>query len=243
MNFTLFLNSRGRVKQLERFVGICEQKTRHHSEVEMYITGDYDDAPTVRFLNSLQDRKTFTFNPIVGPRPTSLCASFNNMAHQAKGRYLLVLNDDAEIVTTDWDVIALKKITEFQEKNKFKDDIVYGLTTDISVDKTPGRKYAAFPIISAQAIQVLGFFMYEQFVGLGGDSSIYRIYEAAGRVVDMTEITIDHIYHNSLIKVLTPDKTAAEMRANSAKFRLDPFTFDVSVDTTRLLRFIRDKNP
>ena len=34
----------------------------------------------------------------------------------------------------------------------------------------------------------MGFFMHEEFVGLGGDSAIYRVYEQINRVVDMSEI-------------------------------------------------------
>jgi hypothetical protein len=242
MNFTLFLNSRGRLNQLKKFIDICEKVTQDHSQVEMIITGDDDDPPTARFLSQLPGRNTFTFRTIIGPRPTSLCASFNNMARMAEGKYLLVLNDDAEIVTPHWDTIALSRIIYYKAFNRYKDDIIYGCTTDLSADKIAGKKYAAFPIISKQAVDALGFFMYEQFVGLGGDSSIYRVYEAVNRVVDMSDIILDHVYHNSLLRVMTPDKTAHEMRMNTQANPVDPFSFDITVDVARLTRFIREQN-
>lgn len=242
INFTLFLNSRGRLKQLQRFVSICENMTHNHSGTEMIITGDDDDPETVDFLRTLSDRGTFPFHTIVGPRPRSLCASFNNMVRQARGRYLFVMNDDAEITTQDWDRIALDHINKYHTDTGFKDDVIYGCTTDISSDKASGKKYAAFPIISKQAVDALGFFMYEQFVGLGGDSSIYRIYDAVDRVVDMPDIIVDHVYHNTLLKVLTPDRTAHEMRTNTHAHFVDPFSLDISVDVARLKAFIRQKN-
>ena len=46
-------------------------------------------------------------------------------------------------------------------------------------------------IISRKAVDALGFFFIEDFVSLGGDSSIQRIYESVGRVVDIKEIAVD----------------------------------------------------
>jgi len=242
MNFTLFLNSRGRVKQLERFISVCENVTHDHSKTEIIITGDNDDLETVDFLRTLETRNTFSFTTIVGNRPSSLCASFNNMVREARGKYLFVMNDDAEITTPSWDRFTLFYIKEYQDKTGNKDDVIYGCTTDLSADKIVGKKYAAFPIISKQATEALGFFMYEQFVGLGGDSSIYRVYEAVDRVVDMPDIVVDHVYHNTILRVLTPDRTAHEMRANTQVNFIDPFSFDISVDVARLKAFIRKKN-
>lgn len=242
MDFTLFLNSRGRVKQLERFVSICEEKTNNHSQVEMIITGDNDDLETVEFLSTLKSRNTFLFNIIIGDRPKSLCGSYNNMVNQALGKYLFVMNDDAEIVTQNWDIIALQKIADYKKQTQYKDNIIYGYTTDISADKIEGKQYAAFPIVSSEATRVLGFFMYGQFVGLGGDSSLYRIYEAVDRIVDMREIVVDHVYHNTILRVLTPDKTGYEMRMNTQSSPLNPFDFNIDNDVKRLKEFIKETN-
>ena len=242
MNFTLFLNSRGRVPQLRRFVEIIENVTFNLAETELIITGDDDDQETVEFLNSLHSRKTLIFNPIIGPRPKSLCGSYNNMANKASGKYLFVMNDDAEILTPAWDEIALKKIWEFKKEKQIKDDIIFGITSDTSVDKAHTKEYPSFPIISKQAVNVLGFFMHENFVGLGGDSSIFRVYKESQRLVDMTEIVVDHIYHNTIYKVMAPDKTAAEMRMNTAVNPIDPFSFDVSSDIKKLQDFIKKTN-
>lgn len=242
MNFTLFLNSRGRVPQLTRFVEIVEKTTINLSSTELIITGDEDDQDTVEFLNSLSSRRTLIFNPIIGPRPKSLCGSYNNMTNKAEGRYLFVMNDDAEILTTGWDDIALKKIQQFQKDNNIKDDIVFGVTSDTSIDKAHTKEYPSFPIISKQAVNVLGFFMHDNFVGLGGDSAVFRIYKESQRVVDMKEIVVDHIYHNTIYRVMAPDKTAAEMRENTAVNLVDPFSFDVSDDTKKLQDFITKSN-
>jgi hypothetical protein len=241
MNFTIFLNTRGRTNQFARCLEAVESNTKDPSKVEFIVKADIDDLETVLFLRELNDkRKTFNFKPIVSERPPSLCSSFNQMARQGKGKYMFVLTDDAEVMTKNWDEIALARIEEFKVINKIKDDIIYGRTSDTSIDKGGDKKYASFPIISKQAIDTLGFFMYDSFVGLGGDSSIYRVYEQVKRVVDLTEIQLDHVYNNSIFKIMTPDLTGHEMRVKTAMAgSIDPFTFDISKEVEKLKRVIK----
>jgi hypothetical protein len=238
MNFTVFLNSRGRAKQLKNFVDKLVLYTAFPELTELIITGDDDDTETLNLFKKLETSCPLKFKAIIGPRPASLCASFNNMARQAQGKYLLVMNDDAEMTTDRWDEIALRYIADFQNSNNYLDNVIYGETADSSVDKPAGKRYASFPIISKEAVDALGFFMHDSFVGLGGDSAIYRVYERVGRVVPMPEIVIDHIYHNTIFNVINPDQTAVEMRANSHKNNLNPFEFDIEADVTKLHLYI-----
>ena len=69
---------------------------------------------------------------------------------------------------------------------------------------------------------------------MGGDSSIYRIYKEVDRVVDLKEIVVDHIFHNTIEKVMAPDETAQQMRENSWRRSIDPFTIDISKDLEKL---------
>jgi hypothetical protein len=69
---------------------------------------------------------------------------------------------------------------------------------------------------------------------LGGDSSIYRIYKEVDRVVDLKEIVIDHIFHNTVEKVMCPDETAQQMRENSWANKMDPFSIDIQKDLDKL---------
>ena len=241
MDFTLFLNSRGRVSQLKKCISAVENMTLKHSEIEFVITADDDDVETVMFLKTLKDRGTFEFKTIVGPRIKNLHKSINNMALQAKGRYLFVLNDDSEVITKDWDKIFLEKIREYKQQRGIKDDIIYAATRDNSVDKVVGKGYASFPIVSSEAVKALGFFMYDEFVGLGGDSSIFRVYEGAGRVVDMSKIELDHVYHSNIFNIMSPDLTAYEMRVNSSEHPVDPFNIDVSNEVRKLREAIEAK--
>lgn len=238
MDFTLFLNSRGRVNQLKKCISAAENMTLNHSKVEFIITADDDDSETLTFIETLKSRKTFEFKTIVGPRLRNLIKSFNNMALQAKGKYLFVLNDDSEITTREWDRIALDRIATYKQEQGIKDDIIYGATQDNSIDKAAGKEYSSFPIMSSEAVKTLGFFMYDEFVGLGGDSSIFRVYQGIGRVIDMKEIELDHVYHSNIFNIISPDLTAYEMRLNSNKHPVDPFSINVSHAIQKLKKAI-----
>ena len=131
--------------------------------------------------------------------------------------------------TNGWDEIAFSKL-----ENSFEDGIVYGQTSDSSADKNKDFDYSSFPIISRAAFNALGYFMKEEFVGLGGDSSIYRIYKEISRIVDLKEIVIDHIFHNSVEKVSNPDETARQMRENSWSENVDPFSIDITKDLDKI---------
>jgi glycosyltransferase involved in cell wall biosynthesis len=240
MNFTIFLNSRGRVNQLHECIKAVHKTTHDHNNLEVIVRADNDDEETKEFIQTkFLGYKFGRSVPLIGSRPHSLCGSFNEMASMAKGRYLFVLTDDAEITTKGWDLLALAKINQYKKKFNIKDDIIYGAPADTSIDKVVGAKYASFPIISKQAVNLLGFFMYESFVGLGGDSCIHRVYEQAGRVVDLSEIQIDHVYNNTIFKVMSPDLTGHEMRQRTAARPVDPFAYDVSKDVEKLKNFIK----
>lgn len=242
MNFSIILNTRGRVSQLARFITAIQTNTSDLSDIELVIRCDIDDQPTIDFLGALDDDVVQPrYNVITGVRPFSLNASINELAAASKGRYIFVLNDDAEVHTLGWDKIAVEYIEKFKQENHIKDDIIYGLTSDTSMDKPEGTQYASFPIISAEAVRVLGYFMDPRFVGLGGDSGIYRVYEAIGRVVDMPNLIIDHVFHDTLFKVNAPDKTAYEMRMNTYAHPINPFTIDVSDSVKKLQDYIKQK--
>jgi hypothetical protein len=241
MNFTLFLNTRKRVKQLEECIKAAENTAFDIKKIEFIITADDDDIETIDYLNKINERNSFEFKTIIGKRITNLIKSYNNMTSQAKGKYLFVLNDDAEIKTKHWDKIALEKIEQYKKDNNISDDIIYGSTEDNSIDRDKDKEYCSFPIISSEAVRTLGFFMYEDFVGLGGDSSIYKVYKEINRVVDLKEIELDHVYHNNIINIINPDLTAHEMRVNTNNNYVNPYTFDVSNEVQKLKYIINKK--
>jgi len=225
MKFSILLNTRNRVKYLENLLYSLITKTKNLQDIEVLINYDDDDSVSDDFA---QNKFNLNIKFFRNPRPYSLHSTINLMAKQAKGQYLIGVNDDIEFITKDWDDIILKKIDSFKTNNYIKDDIIYCKTSCTSVDHDANLPYGSCPIVSKEAVDTIGLFLYEEFRGLGGDSSIYRVYAAVDRVVDVSEVWFDHLMHNTLEKVMSPDRTAFEMRQASFSQNINPFTFDIS---------------
>lgn len=225
MKFSILLNTRNRARYLENLLYSLITKTKNLQDIEVLVNYDDDDTTSHDFA---QNKFNLNIRFFKNPRPHSLHSTINLMAKQAKGQYLIGVNDDIEFITEGWDEIILKKVESFKIENNIKDDIIYCKTSCTSVDRDPTLPYGSCPIVSKEAIDTIGLFLYEEFRGLGGDSSIYRVYAAVHRVVDISEVWFDHLMHNTLEKVVAPDKTASEMRQKSFSQNLNPFTFDIS---------------
>ena len=241
MNFSIILNTRGRVELLNNLLKSIHAKTQDISKVEILIWCDYDDLETIQYSTSdafLQFNNE-NIKICIGHRNKNLSVPTNYLAKLARGKYVFILNDDVEILTEHWDEIVLSSIRNFKISHSINDDIIYGYTHDTSVDKVADKQYSSFFIISKQAIDVVGFLIYSNFYGLGGDSSIYRLYNSINRVVDVG-IALDHIYHNSIDKVMNPDLTAREMRNNSSLNYVDPFTINIENESMLLQKFIKN---
>jgi len=237
MKFSLILNSRGRVPQFVNFINSVFETTRDVNNIEILVRIDKDDSSMLDFYErQLKPHPYQNMLFLVGERPKNLHVSLNYLAKHSVGQYIFVLNDDVLLDRKDWDTHAFSKL----ESSKGKDGIIYGRTHDNSVDKPPGSEYASFPIISRAGYETLGFVMHNDFVGLGGDNSIFKVYNSVGKVVDLPDVKIDHVFHNSLSKVFQPDATAYHMRTNTGKNYVDPETLDISKDVEKLRKRIQE---
>lgn len=237
MNFSLFLNSRKRPDLLKNFLQSVSDTTYDKNSIEVLVRYDNDDE-----LTHSISKENFDINIrfISGPRPDNLTASYNQLAKQAVGKNLFVCNDDISFITKNWDQIALNKISKYLSENDISDNIYYGWTTCNSADRDTVSGYCSFPIISKKATEVAGFFMYENFTTLGADNSIYRLYKEIQRVINIKEIEIDHILHNTIEKVFSPDLVAIEYREKFFSNPINAATFDISKEVKMLNDYINE---
>ena len=228
MNFSVILNTRKRPMYLDSAIASVIETADNPDLVDFWVRYDNDDELTAQYV------KTDPYNIrkvkfLSGSRPNNLHKELNLLAASSSGQYILVFNDDCVMQTSVWDTHACAFLD-----NSFQDGICYGQTSATSADKPRDAEYSSFPIISRKAFNALGYLMKEEFVGLGGDSSIYRIYKEVDRVVDLKEIVIDHIFHNTIEKVMSPDETAQQMRENSWRDNVDPFSINIEKDLEKL---------
>ena len=227
MNFSIILNSRGRPHYLMSLLDSIFSKAKTPDLIEVLIKLDDDDHETINTIGLLE-----MINPnlkiIISPRPANLHVTINELAAISTGDFLFVINDDVIFNTEDWDSIILEKASaKFKENG---DKVLYVGVGDTSIDKANDGKYASFPIISRESYEVLGYFMSEHFVGLGGDVYIYRVFEGVDRVLQVGEVVLDHLLHLTLDQINNPDPTNFDMRQNTYRNLTNgsPWELDIS---------------
>lgn len=235
MDFSIVLNSRGRPHLLIDLLNSIFTGAASSNSTQVIVGIDNDDIQTLQSVPLIRATLAdFQDNIIieVGDRPTNLHVAINKLSKKATGKYIFILNDDVLFLTKGWD----EKIS-IQIEDKLKechDRILYAAVNDSSIDKANHQNYASFPIITKEAADCMGSIMHENFVGLGGDVCLYRIFEQIDRVLFVKGVHLDHIFHSSLERVVNPDKTAADMRQNTRENPADPWTQDISKEV-RLL--------
>ena len=234
IKFSLILNSRNRPTHLNSLLESIVKTTNDLDSIEVIVGLDTDD-PTLQ--TSLEVLRSYPFPSYwVGGRPPNLIGALNALAPLSRGCYLFILNDDVNFLTSGWDSLAWAALTTHSVK--FPDGVVYGRTRDLSVDKDKDGKYAAFPIISKKATEILNFTIATEFTGLGGDVATYRIYEKIDRVVDLSNIILQHTLHQTIEQIMNPDLTAYEMRQLTHEHRMDWKTYDINPYVWKLQHYI-----
>ncbi len=216
INFSVIFNTRGRSSILGGCLESFYSKAKYPDLVEFILKADLDDHSTIDEINRLSDKYPL-LSYVSSQRPNSLNQSASSLAFLAKGRFVYGINDDIYMLTENWDEKILDKVNQFIESNKIQDDILYIKTDCNSVDRIKHHGYASCPLISKKAIEFFNLYLPPNFVGLGADAAIYKLYSGIGRVVPTTEVIVDHLYHNTLNKVINPDLTSLEMRLNTSK--------------------------
>lgn len=236
MKFSLFLNTRQRAPLLTNLLRSIDSTFSYTNDIEILLGIDEDDAETKNFLDHLD----FILNDVellskidyyTMERPVNLHTKMNSLASRTRGDILFVLNDDVEFVTVDWDVITVNQLEKAETR---KDNIYYLGVEDTSIDKTTGKNYASFPMLTREAYDALGYFMSEKFVGLGGDVHLWRIFKSVNRIINNSEVVLDHIRHNTLEKVISPDQVALQMRENTQLHYVDGWNVDISEEVERI---------
>ncbi len=227
IEFSLFLNSRGRPKELLSLLDSIYNTCHDITQIEILINIDLDDMENQEEVMEKILEKNYPVTIFLIERPKNLHTALNSLAEMTAGNYLFVLNDDVVFLTENWDKIIL------DETQSIKNEVYYIHTTDTSMDKGNGGYYSSFPILTRAAYEKLGYFMDERLVGLGADVCLYRVFNEVGRIKKV-DIVLDHIYHNTYERVVNPDKTAIDMRRNTANNYIDCFTMDITEEVKRL---------
>lgn len=193
MDFSIIFPSRERVSLLATMIDSIGNQSADLSNVEVLVGIDDDDKATHEAKPQLET--TYPFCKLYSrSRSRMLNQDYINwLASMSKGKYLIICNDDARFATKNWDKIAVAKLDEYLKDKP--DGIVYGYISDLLIDRH-GMGYCCFPLVSSAAYKILGWAMPGEYPSWNADIVCWEVYRAIGRLLDLSEITIEHIsYH------------------------------------------------
>lgn len=227
INTSIILVSRGRPEMLlDLYLSIKETCELPY---EVLVACDMNDSSISKYFYFFHEEDNIKF--VIDKRDSNLHTKMNALLPLVKGENILVLNDDCKMSNKGWDRLVKEKMAGAEN--------IYGRTHDNSIDRV-SQDYAAFPIIKTSAARKLGFIMDARFGNHGSDVVTYRIYSEGRDVVDLPEVQIDHIFHNSQesLQKRTKDTTATDMinrTFSDHKFSVNNlFTCDISKEVALL---------
>jgi hypothetical protein len=100
----VMIPTRNRVPLLKECLDSLNQKTSDTTLVELLLKVDDDDAETIRFINSYVS--TLPLKVVISPRKKgygSLHEHYDSLAKISEAEFLMVFNDDIEMVTQGWE--------------------------------------------------------------------------------------------------------------------------------------------
>ena len=100
--------SRGRPELAKRLVETAESTAKHEVEILFYLN---DDDPKLTQYKDLLKEKYYT----VGPNQ-STCLSWNQMAEKAKFDIVMLMGDDVQVQTQNWDELILEQFNKYNDK-------------------------------------------------------------------------------------------------------------------------------
>lgn len=156
-----------------RSLEMTASETGNHVEVILRL--DYDDDETLAYL------RDWRFPFIVGPRYdgyATLGRLINEAARLSHADLVLVVNDDVEFVTQDWD----QKLVA--EAAKYPDGLF-----DLGVETANAANFI-FPCVSRRLIDLLGGVFDERLVY--PDIALRDVLMLFGRAIRVPSVTIHH---------------------------------------------------
>ena len=198
MNISILCPTRQRPIQFQMMMDSLFEHTINKQDIEIHVTIDNDDNVAMEAFEKVQNK--YPKENIIlhrRKRGNSLVSHyFNWMCQFAKGKYILLINDDCLFRTYAWDFGVYNRLEEFLKDKP--DGIVLGTIRDnlIYEENRQIEPYliGIFPLLSKKAYEVMGYFLDPHYFSSTSDWDICRLYGSIGRQVDLRNICF--IEHN-----------------------------------------------
>ena len=202
--------SRHRPEYAKRLFDSINSTKKNDVEIKFYLN---DNDPTIEKYKQLLPNDVY----IIGPDQSS-CFSWNYLSTMAKHDYCMLVGDDAQFITKNWDQI----IVDFFENYPHKDKILYVCPMDVrekekikwstiskdrpyKIKRYPAPVGAAHFVLHKNWINTVGYFLPPQFWHWHIDNWLTKIAVKLDRAYVLPNVQIKS-------KKLTNDHTGSRIR-------------------------------
>ena len=225
MNFSLILPTRGDEQNIRPFLDSIERTTYDKANVEVLFAID-EGRGDIPYRVS-QQQYSFSIRYFERPQTDNFSRDYYNwLANKSTGNNIWGLNDDAFIVTQDWD----KKILEKVGTRK-----IYLLDTFDSTKNQYKQTFCCFPMVSRMAMNACGYFINPKVRMYPADLFLYETYKNADAIIDANDI---YIVHNH-IHESDPSKSKMQRIFQEDCEKWKTTKIDISAEISRLKYFMQ----
>jgi hypothetical protein len=203
IKITLITPTRNRVKDLKNFFESIKATASDPGSIEILFFVDEDDEATLPIIWPYEEEyKAFNVRFHVGKRSDHFSKDYYNfLARQARGRWVMAVNDDSIFVTPGWDVTVCAKMQAAAEA--VGDDILLGIVQDGMIRKGAEKEHptmSCWLLSSKQYVDLTGGLLLEEIYTWGGDYWLGRTFtkvQNGARKVFILDVLIEHNSHHA----------------------------------------------
>ena len=226
MRFSILTPTRNRPSNCIRFIQSVYNTSHNKDNVEMLFYVDNDD-PSIEDYKKIEGK--FTYGD-----PISVSKSWNIIAEKCKGDYMIMGNDDLIYRTPGWDTILTEKLSAL--------DPFWCSWVDDGIN---GKNHCAFPIISREWYDAVGYFAPGIFNFGYNDTWVFEIAKRIDRCNYIKDIFVEHMHFTKSKSEMddTYARNRTQEKGNLYKKDLEIFNQTVSKridDSQKIINEIRN---
>ena len=183
---SLLMPTRERLERATTFLQSVVQTASDLSRIEVVIAIDEDDTISTQITSPHPDLRIVK---TVGPR-TTMGGLNTRCFEKASGSILMLVNDDIQIRTKDWDTYMIEGDQRF-------DDKIYLMHTK---DGFKDKAFPIFPILSKRCAELLIDPYPEEYCGDGNDTHLHDLFLrlrdlGEDRFIYLENAFFEHMHH------------------------------------------------
>jgi len=199
MTISILTPTRERCEKAQRFASSVLNTADRPENIELFFYVDDDDPQLTQYSNwHLESPHQIRIH--IGP-PISVSKSWNIIADLCNGDILIMGNDDLIYRTEKWDKVLLQAISKYHDQ-------IYVAWFNDGIN---GEKHCAFPAVSSQWFEILGYFTPGIFEFIANDTWVFDIGRKLNRLVYIEDVYAEH-EHFSTGKMKADETTMRNRR-------------------------------